>query len=69
MMIERNEFQIVFGKMKEAKAIWLEIIKELNLKEEQVRLLTDLTGASYLLVLENEVVDFISRNLPDDHDI
>ncbi|HMQ06002.1 MAG TPA: hypothetical protein PKC30_01820 [Saprospiraceae bacterium] len=66
MMIERNVFRIRFGRMKEAKAIWLEIIRTINVdtqdrkdKEVKVRMLTDITGPSYILVIESELRDFI----------
>jgi hypothetical protein len=58
MIIERNEFRIKFGKMREAKAIWLEIIR--ILKEEtdlKTRVLTDISGPAYSLVLEIELTD------------
>lgn len=65
MMIERNEFRIKFGKMKEAKAIWLEIIQALKPDDNniKIRLLTDLTGPAYTLVLESELKDFIHLGL------
>lgn len=59
MMIERNEFRIKFGKMKEAKALWLQMVEILNPKmDAKLRLLTDLTGPAYTLVLESELKDF-----------
>lgn len=66
MMIERNVFHIRFGRMKEAKTIWLEIVKAMNSgtqdrkdKEFRVRMMTDLTGPSYTLVVETELRDFL----------
>jgi hypothetical protein len=59
MMIERNEFRIKFGKMKEAKAIWLQITQVLKPDmDAKLRMLTDLTGPAYTLVLESELKDF-----------
>ncbi|MBE7171535.1 MAG: hypothetical protein INR73_13150 [Williamsia sp.] len=59
MMIERNEFRIKFGKMKEAKTLWLQIIQVLKPElDAKLRLLTDLTGPAYTLVLESELKDF-----------
>ena len=60
MLIERNEFRIKFGKMKDAKAVWLEIIKQSKPDDSEVKigLLTDLTGPAYTLVLEIELKDF-----------
>jgi hypothetical protein len=64
MMIERNEFRIRFGKMKEAKAIWLEICQSLKSdKDIKIRMMTDLTGPSYTLVVESELKDFIHIGL------
>lgn len=65
MMIERNEFRIKFGKMKEAKAIWIEICKlfHQDTKDAKIRMMTDLTGPSYTLVVESELRDFIHIGL------
>lgn len=64
MMIERNEFRIKFGKMKEAKIIWLEIIEILTTeKDSKLRMMTDLTGPAYTLVLESELKDFLHLGL------
>ena len=64
MMIERNEFRIRFGKMKDAKAIWLEICQSLKSdKDIKIRMMTDLTGPSYTLVVESELKDFIHIGL------
>ena len=61
MMIERNEFRIKFGKMKDALALWKEMIGEMSKIKDgpKVRMLTDLTGPSYTLVLEVQLRDFI----------
>ncbi|MCD6013278.1 MAG: hypothetical protein K0Q79_3140 [Flavipsychrobacter sp.] len=61
MMIERNEFRIKFGKMKDALALWNEILTEFKNAPDKlhVRVLTDLTGPAYTLVLEIEIRDFI----------
>jgi len=60
MMIERNEFRIQFGKMKEAKAIWLDIINALKPEiNSKIRMITDLTGPAYTLVIESERKDFM----------
>lgn len=59
MMIERNVFRIKYGKMKEAKAIWLKICETLTpALDTKFRLLTDLTGPAYTLVMEIELRDF-----------
>jgi hypothetical protein len=65
MIIERNEFRIKFGKMKDALAIWEEMLAEFRNNKEtvKVRVLTDLTGPAYTLVLELELRDFIHLGL------
>jgi hypothetical protein len=65
MMIERNEFRIKFGKMKEALALWEEMMAEFKNNKESihVRILTDLTGPAYTLILELELRDFIHMGL------
>ena len=65
MMIERNEFRIKFGKMKDALALWEEIIAEFKSSKDSVhaRILTDLTGPAYTLVVELELRDFIHLGL------
>ena len=65
MIIERNEFRIKFGKMKDALALWNEMMAEFKNNKEgiHVRILTDLTGPSYTLVLEMELRDFIHLGL------
>ena len=65
MIIERNEFRIKFGKMKEALALWTEMTDEFknNKDKLRVRILTDLTGPSYTLIVELEIRDFIHLGL------
>jgi len=65
MIIERNEFHIKFGKMKDALALWNEMLEEFKNNKENlhVRLMTDLTGPSYTLVVELELRDFIHLGL------
>ena len=64
-MIERNEFRIKFGKMKEALALWTEMMEEFKNNKDNIRVkvLTDLTGPSYTLVVELEIRDFIHLGL------
>lgn len=55
MIIERNEFKLKFGKAREAIAIWKEILetaKSGGRNFPQTRLLTDLSGPSYTLILD-----------------
>ena len=65
MIVERNEFLIKFGKIKEALVIWKEIIAELNKLEDNtmLRILTDLTGQAYSLVIEFAIRDFVEIGL------
>ncbi|HWR82780.1 MAG TPA: hypothetical protein VN285_05730 [Candidatus Deferrimicrobium sp.] len=54
MILVRDIFEIQFGKMKEAKTAWEEGFKILkNGGWSPTRLLTDLTGKYYTLVLES----------------
>ena len=52
MILVREIFQIKFGRMKEAKEIWKEMMKIMP-SDNKPRVLTDLTGPHYTLVLEN----------------
>ncbi len=65
MMIERNEFRIKFGRMKEALALWKEMIAEMSKIKDgpKVRVMTDISGPSYTLVLEVQLRDFIHIGL------
>lgn len=65
MMIERNEFRVKFGKMKEALALWEEMMAEFKNNKDgiHVRILTDLTGPAYTLIVELELRDFIHLGL------
>jgi hypothetical protein len=51
MILVRDIFQVKFGRMKEAKEVWKEMLK-LFPGQGRPRLLTDLTGPYYTLVLE-----------------
>jgi hypothetical protein len=52
MILVREIFQIKFGRMKEAKEVWKEMMKIMP-ADNKPRVLTDLTGPYYTLVLEN----------------
>jgi hypothetical protein len=52
MILVREIFQVKFGRMKEAKELWKEGLKLAPSTEGKPRLLTDLTGQYYTLVLE-----------------
>ena len=52
MILVREIFQIKFGKMKEVKEVWKQMMK-LMPAENKPRVLTDLTGPYYTLVMEN----------------
>ena len=65
MIIERNEFYLKFGKAKDALAIWREILqsgKNLPGKMPSMRIMTDISGPSYTLVLEMQLKDFNDIN-------
>jgi hypothetical protein len=58
MIVVRDIFQVKFGKMKEAKDIWKEMTKLFPAETRgRYRLLTDLTGQYYTLVMENTYKD------------
>ncbi len=59
MILVRNIFQVKFGRMKEARELWKEGIKFVN-PASHPRLLTDLTGPFYTLVLETTHKDLPS---------
>ncbi len=53
MILVRNTFQVKFGRMKEARELWKEGVKMIPSSDTGLpRLLTDLTGQYYTLVLE-----------------
>jgi hypothetical protein len=52
MILVRDIFQVKFGKMKDAKDVWNDMIK-LFPATNRPRLLTDLTGQYYTLALES----------------
>jgi len=65
MIIERNVFHLKFGKAKDAIAIWKEIMaaaKKSNLDNYEMRLMSDLSGPSYTLVVELHLKSFIDLN-------
>jgi hypothetical protein len=67
MIIERNEFCLKFGKAKPAIELWKQILNEMKNQKNvpKIRILTDLTGPSYTLVLELELrnlLDFAHKN-------
>jgi hypothetical protein len=56
MIVVRNVFQLKFGKAREAMAHWKEgrpIFERLGMPAKDSRLLTDVVGPFYTLVLEN----------------
>jgi hypothetical protein len=65
VIIQRNIFRLRFGKAKEAIAIWKEIIESLSKDgrfHPQTRLMTDITGESYTLILEMNIKSFLEVN-------
>ncbi len=59
MILVRNVFQVKFGRMKEVKELWKEGAKLMNAASKP-RLLTDLTGQFYTLVMETTHKDLAS---------
>jgi hypothetical protein len=63
MILVRDIFQVKFGRMKEAKDVWKEMLKAMPASGAgrgdpgKPRLLTDLTGQYYTLVLESTFKD------------
>ncbi len=58
MIVVRDIFQVKFGRMKEAKELWKEGLKLVSRQSSgRPRLLTDLTGPYYTLVMENTYKD------------
>ena len=56
MYIERNEFQLKFGGAKEALPMWKEYLSKVRGRDKNIRcrLLTDVSGPGYLIILEIE---------------
>lgn len=61
MIIEKNEFRLKFGKAKEAIAIWKSILEVFKGQKDapKMRLMSDMTGPSYTLILEMQLLNFI----------
>jgi hypothetical protein len=58
MILVRDIFQVKFGRMKEAKTLWVDALKSFPAHGgSRPRLLTDLTGQYYTLVLESTFKD------------
>ena len=57
MILVREVFQIKFGRMKEAKELWKEVVAMMPADARPARILTDLTGQYYTLVVENTHAD------------
>ena len=58
MILVRDIFQVKFGRMKEAKDVWKEMLKLMTAQgQSRPRLLTDLVGPYYTLVLESTYKD------------
>jgi hypothetical protein len=70
MILVRDVFQVKFGRMKEALEAWKEMEKVSPMPaENRYRMLTDLTGQYYTLVLEGtfkdltDYEDFLRREM------
>jgi predicted thioredoxin/glutaredoxin len=56
MIVVRNVFQLKFGKAREALAVWKDgraLFQRLGMPMEKSRILTDVVGPFYTMVLEN----------------
>ena len=65
MIIERNIFYLKFGKAKEGIEIWKQILNEAkrnNFKGPEMRLLSDISGTAYTLILEMHIGSFTDIN-------
>lgn len=60
MYIERNEFQLKFGGAKEALPMWKEYLSTVHGRDKDIhfRLLTDVSGPGYVIILEIEYETF-----------
>jgi hypothetical protein len=60
MYIERNEFQLKFGGAKEALPMWKEYLSRIQGRDKKIhlRLLTDVSGPGYVIILEIEYNTF-----------
>ena len=61
MIIERNEFRLKFGKAKEGIELWnkmIDILKDVK-DAPKIRMLVDLTGSSYTLIIELHLRDLM----------
>jgi hypothetical protein len=65
MIIEQNIFHLKFGKAKDAIALWKQISEELKSDARlniPMRILTDLTGPAYTLIIEMRIHSYIEIN-------
>ena len=65
MIVERNEFRLKYGKAKEAIATWKQISEELvkdGRFQVHLRLLTDITGPAYTLIVESLIRSYTEVN-------
>ena len=60
MYIERNEFQLKFVCAKESLTMWKEYLSKVHGRDKNIhcRLLTDVSGPGYLIILEIEYDTF-----------
>lgn len=60
MYVERNVFHLRFGASREAIPMWKDYLQKVQQRDKQVhaRLLTDISGPAYTLVLEIEYESF-----------
>ena len=60
MYVERNVFQLKFGMSRQAIEMWREYLSRVQQEDDQihVRLLTDVSGKGYSLILEQSFTSF-----------
>ena len=66
MIIVRNVFHLKYGKAKESIAIWKEILeagKTTGMNKPEMRLLSDISGPAYTIIVEMHLHSFIDFNL------
>jgi hypothetical protein len=69
MIVIRNTFQLKYGKAKDAKAIIAQMRANGGMKQDESRVLTDVTGAFYTMVLEFTAKDLATWEANQSQDL
>jgi hypothetical protein len=69
MIVIRNTFQLKYGKAKDAKAIIAQMRANGGMKQDESRVLTDVTGPFYTMVLEFTAKDLASWEASQQQDL